>query len=41
METYKDVLDHNTTLVLSTENDLFKFIKGIDPKGKEPAALQE
>lgn len=41
METYKDVLDHNTTLVLSTEGDLFKYIKGIDPKGKEPAALQE
>jgi hypothetical protein len=24
---------HHTTLVLSTDSDLFKFLKGIDPKG--------
>lgn len=36
METYKDVLDQNTTLLLSTEGDLFKYLKTIDPKENEP-----
>jgi membrane protease subunit HflC len=33
METYKKVLDADTTLVLSTENDVFKYLKGINPTG--------
>ena len=41
METYKDVLDRNTTLLLSTEGDLFKYLKTIDPTGKEPTPPPE
>ena len=29
METYKDIIAKNTTLVLSTDSDLFKFLKGM------------
>ncbi len=32
MESYKTIMASNTTLVLSTDNDLFKFLKGMDPK---------
>jgi membrane protease subunit HflC len=32
MQTYKSIIAANTTLVLSTESDLFKFLKGMDPQ---------
>lgn len=32
MESYKTIMASNTTLVLSTDSDLFKFLKGMDPK---------
>ena len=31
LETYKQVIDPNTTLILSTDSDLFKYMKGIKP----------
>jgi len=31
MQSYKDIIGANTTLVLSTDSDLFKFLKGMDP----------
>ena len=31
MQAYKDIIADNTTLVLSTDSDLFKFLKGMDP----------
>src|SRR5689334_24766049 len=33
MQAYKSLIAENTTLVLSTDSDLFKFLKGIPPKG--------
>ena len=30
METYKNILDKNTTLILSTDSDLFKFLKDME-----------
>jgi membrane protease subunit HflC len=33
MQAYKALIADNTTLVLSTDSDLFKFLKGIGPKG--------
>jgi membrane protease subunit HflC len=32
MHAYKSIISQNTTLVLSTDSDLFKFLKGITPK---------
>jgi hypothetical protein len=32
MLAYKAIIAENTTLVLSTDSDLFKFLKGITPK---------
>ena len=32
MEAYKSIITTNTTLVLSTNSDLFKFLKGIEPE---------
>ncbi|MBN1377674.1 MAG: protease modulator HflC [Gammaproteobacteria bacterium] len=32
LETYKSTIDSNTTLVLSTDSDLFKFLKGMSGK---------
>ena len=34
MESYRSIIDPKTTLVLSTDSDLFKFLKGIEP-GKD------
>ena len=34
MQAYKSIIAENTTLVLSTDSDLFKFLKGITPKGE-------
>lgn len=31
MQSYKSVIAQNTTLVVSTDSDLFKFINGITP----------
>ena len=31
MESYKSIIADNTTLVLSTDSDLFKFLKGMQP----------
>jgi membrane protease subunit HflC len=31
MQSYKSIIAENTTLVLSTSNDLFKFLKGMTP----------
>ena len=31
METYKSIISTNTTLILSTNSDLFKFLKGMAP----------
>lgn len=31
MQSYKDIIATNTTLVLSTDSDLFKFLKGMEP----------
>jgi membrane protease subunit HflC len=37
MQSYKFIIAENTTLVLSTDSDLFKFLKGMDPDdGKSP-----
>jgi membrane protease subunit HflC len=33
MQSYKSIIAENTTLVLSTDSDLFKFLKGMTPAG--------
>jgi membrane protease subunit HflC len=33
MQSYKSLISENTTLVLSTNSDLFKFLKGMAPDG--------
>jgi membrane protease subunit HflC len=33
MQSYKSIVGENTTLVLSTGSDLFKFLKGMSPDG--------
>jgi len=33
MQAYKSIIEENTTLVLSTDSDLFKFLKGMSPDG--------
>ena len=33
MQCYKSMIAVNTTLVLSTDSDLFKFLKGVAPDG--------
>jgi membrane protease subunit HflC len=33
MQSYKSIIAENTTLVLSTDSDLFKFLKGMSPHG--------
>ncbi|MGA7979173.1 MAG: protease modulator HflC [Chromatiaceae bacterium] len=38
METYKSVIATNTTLILSTESDLFQFLKSMAPLTREPGA---
>ncbi len=34
MQAYKSILSEGTTLVLSTDSDLFKFLKGMSPDGR-------
>ena len=31
MQSYKDIIADNSTLILSTDSDLFKFLKGMEP----------
>jgi modulator of FtsH protease HflC len=33
MQSYKSIIAENTTLVLSTNSDLFKFLKGMSTDG--------
>ena len=33
MQSYRSIIAKNTTLVLSTDSDLFKYLKGMDPDG--------
>ena len=37
LQAYKSIITENTTLVLSTDSDLFKFLKGMTPDGKASA----
>jgi len=34
MQSYKSIIGENTTLVLSTDSDLFKFLKGMNAEGE-------
>ena len=34
MQSYKSIISNNTTLVLSTDSDLFKFLKGMAPESE-------
>ncbi len=38
MQAYKSIIADNTTLVLSTDSDLFKFLKGMNPDGNDVPA---
>jgi membrane protease subunit HflC len=38
MQAYKTMIADGTTLVLSTNSDLFKYLKGMQPSGAEPGA---
>jgi len=38
MQAYKAIIGTNTTLVLSTDSDLFKYLKGMTPSGNGMAA---
>ena len=38
MQSYKSIIAENTTLVLSTDSDLFKFLKGMSPSGDSVSA---
>jgi membrane protease subunit HflC len=36
MQTYQSIVAQNTTLVLSTDSEMFKFLKGMDPGAAVP-----
>jgi len=38
MQSYKSIISKNTTLILSTDSDLFKFLKGMTPDGDAAGA---
>ncbi|CAK0771410.1 hypothetical protein CCP4SC76_5410041 [Gammaproteobacteria bacterium] len=38
MQSYKIIIAENTTLILSTDSDLFKFLKGMTPDGRAGVA---
>jgi membrane protease subunit HflC len=40
MQSYKSIIAQNTTLVLSTDSDLFKFLKGMTPDSAAARALR-
>jgi membrane protease subunit HflC len=33
MQSYKSIIEENTTLILSTDSDMFKFLKVMAPDG--------
>jgi len=33
MQAYEDIIESNSTIILSTDSDLFKFLKGMNPEG--------
>jgi membrane protease subunit HflC len=37
MQSYRSIIADNTTLILSTDSDLFKFLKGMSPDGDSPS----
>jgi membrane protease subunit HflC len=37
MQSYRSIIADNTTLVLSTDSDLFKFLKGMSPNDGDVA----
>jgi membrane protease subunit HflC len=38
MQAYKTIIATNTTLVLSTDSELFRFLKGMSPDGESPSS---
>jgi membrane protease subunit HflC len=40
MQAYKSIIEENTTLVLSTDSDLFKFLKGMSPDSMDVPVLE-
>jgi membrane protease subunit HflC len=38
METYRDILSSDSTLVLSTDSDLFKYLKNMEPDSPPASA---
>ena len=38
LQSYKSIIGANTTLVLSTRSDLFKFLEGVTPDGNRSSA---
>jgi membrane protease subunit HflC len=40
MQAYQDIIAENTTLVLSTDSDLFKFLKGMTPTASDAAPIR-
>jgi membrane protease subunit HflC len=41
MQAYKSIIADNTTLILSTDSDLFKFLRGMTPAGADGVAPDE
>jgi len=41
MQAYKSVIAQNTMLVLSTDSDLFKFLKSMGQDGQAVAARED
>ncbi len=41
MQSYKSIIANNTTLVLSTDSDLFKFLKGMTPDQATTVGVQQ
>jgi len=37
LQSYKSIIGANTTLILSTRSDLFKFLEGVAPDGNRPS----
>jgi hypothetical protein len=40
MQSYKSIIAENTTLILSTDSELFKFLRGMVPDNGSFAAVQ-
>jgi membrane protease subunit HflC len=40
MHSYRSIIAANTTLVLSTDSDLFKFLKGMSPGDSDVAPVR-